>query len=176
MVDKIKTVYPHCDTNCCIDSDNRDEFIVCDTSSGKAIIHRGTNTLCHPFLSISNKKNKEIRLLAIDACILFPKDGEKCDCAVFDDLKFCFVEIKKNQGANPEYRRLNREKAISQLLTTIEVFKQNIDFSTHITEAVLCVGHKDVRPAASATSSDLKAQFLKKPYHSKLLDGSQIIF
>lgn len=82
-------------------------------------------------LLVVNEKNRQIVLLSIDNKLIKEHRGGICDCALFDDKQFRFVEFKTNAyGNSPEQVRETFDKATSQLKETIHVFKdrlQNVD-------------------------------------------------
>ena len=73
---------------------------------------------------------------------------KRCDCAVFDNKTFCFIEIKETNQRKSE----NSRKAREQLLTTIKEFKDKIDFSDKRLEAYVVVGldFKKISPASKS--------------------------
>ena len=78
-------------------------------------------------LMVINKKNRQIILLSIDNKLIKGHQGGICDCALFDDKQFRFVEFKTNAyGNSSEQVRETFDKAISQLKETIHVFKDRL--------------------------------------------------
>lgn len=78
-------------------------------------------------LMIINEKNRQIVLLSIDNKLIREHVGGICDCALFDDKQFRFVEFKTNAyGNSNEQVRETFEKATRQLKETIHVFKDRL--------------------------------------------------
>ena len=76
---------------------------------------------------VINEKNRQIVLLSIDNKLIKEHVGGICDCALFDDKQFRFVEFKTNAyGNSPEQVRETFDKATSQLKETIHVFKDRL--------------------------------------------------
>ena len=75
-------------------------------------------------LMVINEKNRQIVLLSIDNKLIREHVGGICDCALFDDKQFRFVEFKTNAYGNcTEQVRQTFDKATSQ---TIHVFKDRL--------------------------------------------------
>ena len=78
-------------------------------------------------LMVINENNRQIVLLSIDNKLIKEHVGGICDCALFDDKQFRFVEFKTNAyGNSPEQVRETFDKATSQLKETILVFKDKL--------------------------------------------------
>jgi hypothetical protein len=78
-------------------------------------------------LMVINENNRQIVLLSIDNKLIKEHVGGICDCALFDDKQFRFVEFKTNAyGNSPEQVRETFDKATSQLKETIHVFKDRL--------------------------------------------------
>lgn len=78
-------------------------------------------------LVVINEKNRQIVLLSIDNKLIKEHQGGICDCALFDDKQFRFVEFKTNAyGNSTEQVRVTFDKATSQLKETIHVFKDRL--------------------------------------------------
>lgn len=78
-------------------------------------------------LMVINENNRQIVLLSIDNKLIKEHKGGICDCALFDDKQFRFVEFKTNAYGNSiEQVRETFNKATSQLKETIHVFKDRL--------------------------------------------------
>lgn len=78
-------------------------------------------------LVIINEKNRQIVLLSIDNKLIKDHEGGIADCALFDENQFHLVEFKTNAYGNSEQSiRDTFEKAISQLVETIRVFRSRL--------------------------------------------------
>ena len=78
-------------------------------------------------LMVINANNRQIVLLSIDNKLIKEHVGGICDCALFDEKQFQFVEFKTNAyGNSPEQTCVTFDKATSQLQETIHVFKDKL--------------------------------------------------
>lgn len=85
---------------------------------------------------IKNNKERNISFLKIDDCIYTSKDDTRCDCAVFDDKIFCFIELKTCKVNN---QSANRKKADNQLKKTIINLKSENVVKDKELEAYACL-------------------------------------
>jgi len=97
------------------------------------------------YLKIINENENKIALWAIDGCFISSGQSQKrCDCIFFDKYDFCFAEFKLNATSlNPKTVKKNREDALSQLKSTIQLVKNGIKEKGHTflgynLEAYLC--------------------------------------
>lgn len=120
--------------------------------------------------AVLNPGNKEISFVAIDSCIFNGKDGKRCDCAIFGNDTFCFVEIK-NVGV--KQRRNSRIDAQKQLASTIIEFMSNgISFDNYELEAIISFGNaKSIYPVGRAQSLNAELEFEVR-FNAKLLIGN----
>lgn len=42
-----------------------------------------------------NINSKPIRFLSVDNCMFFGGDGKRCDFILYDEITFCFIELKE---------------------------------------------------------------------------------
>lgn len=143
----IEKAYPQIVQNLCLEILSDSEFSIYDSEMGRCFIQKEENGIIH--FTVKNPQQKEIGFLAIDKCIFMDNDKiKRCDCAVFDNKTFCFIEIKETNQRKSE----NSRKAREQLLTTIKEFKDKIDFSDKRLEAYVVVGldFKKIYPAAKS--------------------------
>jgi hypothetical protein len=143
----IEKAYPQIVQNSCLEITKDLEFSIYDSEIGRCFIQKEDDAIIH--FTIKNPNQKEIGFLAIDKCIFMDNDNiKRCDCAVFDNKTFCFIEIKETNQRKSE----NSRKAREQLLTTIREFKDKIDFSDKRLEAYVVVGldFKKVSPASKS--------------------------
>ena len=89
---------------------------------------------------------------------------QRCDCALFDEVTFSFVEMKMNADADDEglSARAVRVKAASQIISTINFFQnafqtQGIVFDHPNIEAIIAVPAKF--PKTNATEKQFVEQF-----------------
>ena len=143
----IEKAYPQIAQNSCLEILTDLEFSIYDSEMGRCFIQREEDSVIH--FTVKNLNQKEIGFLAIDKCIYLDSDKiKRCDCAVFDNKTFCFIEIKETNQRKSE----NSRKAKEQLLTTIKEFKDKIDFSDKRLEAYVVVGldFKKISPASKS--------------------------
>lgn len=172
MID-ISSVFPQCKPNNCLESENS-HFIIIDTDSGKSTIYRSPGNPNHPFVKVINLDSKEVFFLAIDHCIFFDFNEKKCDCAVFDNKVFCFIEIKK--AASKARRSTRKKEAVKQLRTTIILFKEKISgLPQYSLEALLCIGYNRSFPKTPSTKLSIVKEFTDK-YNVELLEGNELRF
>ena len=103
-----------------------------------------------------------VHFLAIDKC-LFMDDvqTQRCDCAVFDDLTFCFVEIKTTSSENDRRIAKCRKKASDQLLATILHFKNEMNLDGCQLEAYVTLVTESSTLARNI--DELEEELLPKP-------------
>jgi len=143
----IEKAYPQIVQNSCLEILTDLEFSIYDSEMGRCFIQKEDDKIEH--FTIKNPNQKEIGFLAIDKCIFMDSDKiKRCDCVVFDNKTFCFIEIKETNQRKSE----NSRKAKEQLLTTIKEFKDKIDFSDKRLEAYVVVGldFKKISPASKS--------------------------
>ena len=90
---------------------------------------------------------------------------------MFDNNTICFVEIK---DCKPKQRSKRKKDAVLQLKSTINIFKENIEFDKK-SEAYLCIGFSNTAPAILASSMSMKAEF-EEDFNTTLLEGCQKVF
>ena len=146
----IEKAYPQIIQNSCLEMLTDSEFSIYDSETGRCFIQSEDNGIVH--FTVKNPNQKEIGFLAIDKCIFMDSDKiKRCDCVVFDNKTFCFIEIKETNQRKSE----NSRKAKEQLLTTIRDFKDKIDFSDKRLEAYVVVGLDFKRISPASKSQDL---------------------
>ncbi len=85
---------------------------------------------------VINRTEDDISFLKIDDCIYTSQDETRCDCAVFNDKFFCFIELKTCKIKN---QKANRETADKQLKQTIIKLKSASIVGDKNLEAYTCV-------------------------------------
>lgn len=177
MNNLIKTAFPNCTSNNCLEQTNSDIIVIYDDAVvKKCLIHQGdVSELEYPFFRILNPNKYFINFLAIDNCILFDCDGLKCDFATFYEKIFYFVELKRALGLNEIYRSEKKEKALLQLKATLTRFLAAINFTGHTLKACLCVGYDCPSPAAAASDLNNLVEFIND-YNTDLIEGNEIAF
>lgn len=156
MLDAIKKAFPQTQTNACLQTLTDSEFCIYDTDKKRCEIQTDPDGIVH--FTVQNPANRDVHFLAIDKCIFFDDDGiRRCDCAVFDNKTFCFVEIKKVDHA--ARRSESYRQAKGQLKSTIQHFQERLIFSTKRIEAYACVGRTTARPARPAADLNDQLEF-----------------
>lgn len=146
----IEKAYPQIVQNACLKILTDLEFSIYDSEMGRCFIQKKDDEIIH--FTVKNPNQKEIGFLAIDKCIFMDSDNiKRCDCAVFDNKTFCFIEIKETNQRKSE----NSRKAREQLLTTIEEFIDKFDFSDKRLEAYVVVGLDFRKVSPASKSQDL---------------------
>ena len=72
---------------------------------------------------IVNNTKKELFFIAIDSCVYDSKDDTRCDCAIYDEDTFCFIELKRCKRTA---WKSHRETAENQLKNTIQTFTKYV--------------------------------------------------
>ena len=122
-------------------------------------------------LKVSNANKNQICVVKTDKC-LFTDAVSKCDCILFDNYRFYFVEIKDSKTSQ---RHANRKTAVAQLSATIDIMIANgIDLTTLATKAIICFKSLSAYPIRTSFLSE-KAVF-KETYNISLEEGNKIEF
>lgn len=166
MVEQLKEIFGSIRTDSCISSDDREKFYITENerTACSYIVDKNEKCELDECFIIRNISKKQIHHLSVDACFLTPEygyEGSKCDFAVFDNEKFCFVELKTN--AYSEKRVESTLKiARKQLITTINYFKEKeVDFSEYSLEAYIVL-KDNLYPNTSADKQRRKINFYDK--------------
>ena len=164
MQSSLKKVFPQIEENGCMESLKEKEFEIYDCEEEK----RCYITTEYGQFKVINGSEKEITFLAIDKCLFFDSDTfKKCDCVVFDSNTICFVEIK---ACKFKQRKSNKKTAISQLKSTIEIFRKEFNMDKKI-EAYLCIGMNPQHPPRASTSD--KILEFEEELDTQLFEGCQ---
>lgn len=156
MLNRIQKAFPQTQAGTCLQTLTETEFFIYDTDQKRCEIQTDINGLKH--FTVENPTNRDIHFLAIDKCIFFDNDGiQRCDCAVFDNKTFCFVEIKETD--TDARRSAHYRKAKEQLKATIQHFQEQVEFTTKRIEAYACVGRTTARPAKPAADLNDRLEF-----------------
>ena len=146
----------------CIESNNKNVFWIDEnplTSKSFIVQHLVNNDEKDIMIRINNPLTKDINLLCIDACIFSSSDGSRCDCAIFDDNKFCFCELKfeviKSDNATSNLKKARNK----QLNSTITEFKSKVDFSRFSKLEAYVALKKYYYPKRPARLAGLKTDF-----------------
>jgi hypothetical protein len=169
MKSKICKAFASCEINNCLETMVERKFQIKDNElTGKSEVVKQNGTL-----NITNERLKNIEFLAIDNCIYGEKDKKRCDCALFNDNYFYFVEFKT---FNTKNNSKHRKSAIEQFESTITQFKKaGIEFSEFDFKTLICFNYIPIRPAASTQMQHKRKEFWDK-YKADLLERNEIKF
>lgn len=131
---------------CVSDSNEIIQYIFEDTDK-RCVVHYNEDDLVH--FTVNNNNIQTIHFLAIDHCLYSSSLAQKrCDCAVFNDSTFCFIEIKRKSG---KIGHMFKE-ARAQLKAIIESFKQDFEkLQNYRLEAFASLGRGPVSPELTQT-------------------------
>jgi hypothetical protein len=157
----IETTFP-CQTGNCIETRTETIFWVDEYPTKEPIpkdIRGKSFTLLttddERLFTVNNPFQKELTFVAIDAGI-FTDNSPKCDFALFDDDRFCFVECKDSVA---KQRSKERNDAFVQLKATIVRFKEKLDFGSYKIEAQVSMKARMVFPRKSCSREDMVKEF-----------------
>lgn len=144
MIDSIKVVFPQTETNGCLQTLTDAEFHIYDHDTEKrCYVHTDPEGIKH--FTVENMDGRPVHFLAIDKCMLADDElTQRCDCAIFDEQTFCFIEIKTTSSNNDRRKAKCRKKAFDQLGATISYFKSRIGFSAIQIEAYITLIIDDI--------------------------------
>jgi hypothetical protein len=160
----------HCLTSTQVEMFSVSEEPKSDGQKGKCYLIENTE---EGILKVSNASGKIVFLLAIDDCIFSSSDEKRCDCAIFDDKAFYFIEIK-DSGSKKQLSG-HRDKAISQLRSALTFFTQQFDFKRYQLNALICFRFQKRYPAQITTRQNDKVDFHDN-FNSNLYEGNEIEF
>jgi len=117
--------------------------------------------------SVRNRNHKEVCLIHIDG-VLFPKKKSKCDCVLFSENEFFFVEFKSNAANKTEVaRETEYEKCYNQLLSTVDEFDRRYskigdDYRNRFKKVCAFAVFNPTVPRTNASQTNLRRKFSKK--------------
>lgn len=173
MRESIENAFPQIITGGCLEVEIAPGFELFDSPvhPQRCFIRRQPEQERH-FL-VRNPSQKSIHFLAIDKCMLNDDAETHCDCALFDEQTFCFIEMK---DAGKRTRKEHRRKAYQQLKATILLFKNRDVFQgTSAIEAIISFASKDSYPVRTSSSNDAALMF-EMECNAKLMEGNEKIF
>jgi len=131
MINKLKNIFPHLQEKECLKIVTHKLFDILDDKVGeKAYIINNNGQF-----NVLNKNEKAISFLSVDDCLYNSADGKRCDCIIYNNEVFCFIELKHCKDINI---KRHRRKAKKQLIATIEFFTSNFQLPKKL-EAYICV-------------------------------------
>lgn len=171
IMDKLITnTFPEVSVNGCFEIVSDSQFYVYDCPQTK----QSRITLKKPneqHFKALNINSKHIRFLSVDNCMFFGGDGKRCDFILYDEMTFCFIELKEVKKDDHQKRKKSKRIAEQQLLPVIELFQSKIDLSDKVLEAYLCIGYASTRPRILSKSQRAKKDFAR--LKTKLYDSCQ---
>lgn len=138
----------------CIQKVEKQNFFIKDDTSDHPAYLVDTNGQ----FEIISSTQKEINFLAIDDCLYDSSDDSRCDCAVFDESVFCFIELKVCKIKN---QKVNRKKADKQLKETILNFKDENIIKGKTLEAYSCLNCEKEEGLVRITNASCKDTILE---------------
>jgi|GEM_PF-2748656 len=186
MINQIKRYYSICEVNSCNTISNV-SFYLKDPDAGKCII---SNNSKDGTCFIENPSSKDINFVAIDECLipatLENKGIKKCDALVFDDIIMWFIEIKEvqfsgNSKLDAQKRRNGRKKAVEQIASTINDFKnKGVDLSTHKIAGLISfppyINQTNPITIPTVASQALILKFANECGFADLYEGNHLLF
>ncbi|MFS4493110.1 hypothetical protein [Maribacter sp. 2308TA10-17] len=180
MIDKIISAYPHCKTNLCHEEFGV-SFYLNDYNNAKCIATTDRiNATCY----IENSDLKIIDFIAIDDCLITSDNIKKCDALITKKKVVWFIELKEvtwsnNAALNRKKRNTNRKKAVEQLASTINDFKQKgIDFSDYFVAGLISFPPFAISNPVTAPTTSSQARVLEFANlcgYSELHEGNYIV-
>ena len=147
VFDAIKNAFPQVEINDCLQTLTDAAFYIYDHETAKrCYVHNDPERVAH--FTVIHENKRPVHFLAIDKCLLIDSDeNPRCDCAIFDEETFCFIEIKTTSSGNERRRAKFRRKAINQLKATIAFFRSHVAFdSTPIEAYITLLAESEGRP------------------------------
>ena len=120
------------------------------------------NGLNKDVFRVENNNQIEINFIAIDHCILDNTGPKKCDCVLFTDSDFSFIEIKMPSSIKQRSKR--KKDAYKQLESTISIFKGSGIFHnvTLNKEAIVCILGRETYPTRLSVNFERAKYFMDK--------------
>lgn len=84
---------------------------------------------------VINNTSEPIYFLKTDSCVYDSSDTTRCDCAIYNDNTFSFIELK---CIKPKNFNKKRKEAENQLEATIQDFSNSEVIQDKILEAFVC--------------------------------------
>lgn len=176
ILDKIKVSFNKTE-KCTVISDKEYIYIV-DYQGQSYIVESVENNVYTILLKdaenimIIFEENDSFKLTNVQNVAFVPIDGKDgligfgtshCDCVLFDNYDFCFIEFKFNATSLAETAiRKNRGKAVSQLGNTINLFDEKFsrDYAGLNLEAYVCT--PEIYPREEAGWENYRVSFLEE--------------
>ena len=115
----------------CLEEIHTSHFFIKDGDDGETAFI----DVNHGEFEVINNSHNSIHFLKTDSCVYNSNDGKRCDCIIYNENTFCFVELKCMKLKNFSKKRKEAEK---QLELTIKDFKNESIIKNKILEAYSC--------------------------------------
>jgi hypothetical protein len=172
MKETIENAFPQIVGGACLEVLNETEFYIFDSpvEPKRCFISEKDSDPAH--FTVNNPAAKVLSFLAIDKCLLDDGQPARCDCAVFEDSKFAFIEISDSKKL---HRNKKRKHAVDQLGNTIDLFRgKGIMFPEEL-NAIICFVGKKIHPARTSQKSAASVLFYDER-KAILLEGNELSF
>ncbi|MFN0037254.1 MAG: hypothetical protein ACKVUS_19520 [Saprospiraceae bacterium] len=115
----------------CVSTNSTHYFLVQDSETTQTCVfvspeHITEEEIAQGYFSIQNPNLRVVHLWAVDGCFMSSGVGSRCDCALFTESEFCFVEFKLN-ARDPNRILEHRQKASGQLRATITLLFDSLN-------------------------------------------------
>lgn len=159
LISHLVRAFPHRSVKTCLTNSNSTKFCIVEPESDKKCVIKNSD---EPGFVVKNPSQKTIHLLVMDHCLFNDQDTKRCDCILFDDIYFCFVELKLNVTKQKQASDKLKE-AREQLGQTIEVCKNRLPepLSKMVLEAYVAM-KSHMYPQQSANRSHIFVSFLEQ--------------
>lgn len=163
LISHLVRAFPDRSVKTCLTNSNSTKFCIVEPELDKKCVIKNSD---EPGFVVKNPNQKTIHLLVVDHCLFNDQDPKRCDCIVFDDIYFCFVELKLNVSKRKQTSVKLRE-AREQLGETIKFFKSKSskklseELSKMILEAYIAM-KSHVYPRQRAERQDIFDAFLEE--------------
>ncbi len=112
----------------CISFQEGGFYIKDDTQGCEALLPETVQNKDNLF-EVNNPNSSKIAFFKVDKCFFGDNpEFKRCDCILFDETEFCFLEMKFNSTTIAKLRiESNRKEAVNQLRNTIQFFNAGLD-------------------------------------------------
>jgi hypothetical protein len=138
MINSIKAIYSHCDTDSCHQSINT-SFCVKDDTPNKCVLTNSSDAT----IFVENKNSRNIDFVCVDSCLINTTSIQKCDLVLISNSTIWFVELKEmsyvgNFKKDQKRKVKHTVKAVKQLASTINDFKaKGVDLTGYSVSALI---------------------------------------
>ncbi len=167
-----KSIFAEEKITACYTGASNDQFDIVENNGVSCMVQ---NT--EPSFRIKNSKQFLVHFIAVDQCLISSSSGYKGkrnDCVLFNELDFCFVELKLDV-ASIKHRSERTSEAVEQIGATIEHFVERFnhhakDFKSFgFNYEAYIVFRTKIYPRDSAAAKNRKVKFAER-YNVKLFE------